>query len=914
MASALAHNIEGSARLSDKDGAGKAVATATKVSSYVATLTDASFDANEEYEIAWNIPLKAGETNRIVLCYTHEPSSESATPDPASYDKCDLDLRLYVGGTLVASSAYGSRNAFEVIDYRPASNVTARVRISNFYWDPDVASIRLGVAAVAASTLGSGPDPVEDNYEQNDSLATANDPEGNNGQWENAWLQGINGLGVQADEDWYKIVVTPNFNLINVDCRFFHVDGDIDIYLYNAAGGLEASSTGVANNEYISTAVAATGGTYYIRVLGFGGSRTNRYDLWWDDILPGPPAAPTGLTAGPGLGCGVANLSWAPVDGVNGYFIYYDNDDTNNPPFVPTDDGTPPNGSYVGNVTSLIVSNLAPATTYYFAVVATNSGGTSVYSSVVAARTGACEDNYEQNDSRATAADPWHNGGNWELTWLSSISNRGVQYDADYYRIAITPGYEWIVVTCSFVHAEGNVDLYLLNTNGTIIAGSAGVGNGESISYTVGGGDTYYILVTGNYGGNVYDLRWDDAFRIVPLPPTNVVGSIGAVCGRVNLAWSAVAGATGYKIFYDEDSGNPPFTPGDDGTPVSGTDVGNVTSVTVSNLGSGTYYYFAVRAYDADGDSDYSVQRLVRASACEDAYEENDTRETAAYPGGADWRNKWISTIAGKGVQYDFDFYRIDVTSGYERVLARCTFEHDEGTLYLNLYNSNGNLVVSSDTTNDVQIIDHIVPAPGRYYLRVDALPVAGNVYDLWWNDSPRIVAPSFVQAVGSTNCGEIRLSWSRSSNATSYVVSYDEDTSNPPYSPVVGGTPASGANVGNVTNVTLTGLNGGQSYFVTVQAQDALGLSDYSEESIVAAGICPPVIANWGISTAAPPALLLRWKSDYSEVYDITRALNGGPTNFQPYLTGIAATPPTNEYPVPLGPSNTIWYRVEQQ
>jgi hypothetical protein len=338
----------------------------------------------------------------------------------------------------------------------------------------------------------------------------------------------------------------------------------------------------------------------------------------------------------------------------------------------------------------------------------------------------------------------------------------------------------------------------------------------------------------------------------------------------------------------------------------------NVTSVTISNLGSGTYYYFAVQATNSFGASDYSMQFRLRASACEDAYEENDVRTSAATPGGGSWKNQWISGIAGRGVNYDFDFFRIDVTSGYERVLARCTFEHDEGDLFLNLYNSNGTLVVSSGGTTDVESIDRIVSAPGPYYLRVDG-GGGGNVYDLWWNDAPRILAPSYVNAVGGTNCGEIRFSWSRASNATGYVVWYDEDSGNPPYTPMMLGAPTSGASVGNVTNVTITGLDGGGTYYLAVQSRDALGSSAYSGEGLAVAGVCPPICLGAAMDTAAPTNFVLKWQSDPFEFYDIVRAV-GTPSNFLPYVTDIASTWPTNSYPLPFGPSNVMFYRVEQQ
>ncbi len=64
--------------------------------------------------------------------------------------------------------------------------------------------------------------------------------------------------------------------------------------------------------------------------------------------------------------------------------------------------------------------------------------------------------------------------------------------------------------------------------------------------------------------------------------------------GQVSLSWSAVSGATGYRVYQATATGA--YTP-------AYTDVGNTTSAVVQNLTDGTQYYFEVRAYNASGDS-----------------------------------------------------------------------------------------------------------------------------------------------------------------------------------------------------------------------------------------------------------------------------------------------------------------------
>jgi len=230
-----------------------------------------------------------------VLVFTHPPSSQTASADPASYYKSDFDLYLDVNGTEVASSTYSSRNPFEIIDFTPtiagSHTGTGRLRIRKFAWNSNVTNLRIGIGFAAKSDLGSGPDAtfaVDDSYEENDTLATAYDFTA-----KATWLDTLNGLGIQADEDWYEIDVSPAGSMrVVVDCRFTHADGDIDIDLVDANDVVLASSTSASDNELIDDAVPGPG-TYYIRV--YFRDNGNTYNLWWDDLEPAN-SAPTDIS------------------------------------------------------------------------------------------------------------------------------------------------------------------------------------------------------------------------------------------------------------------------------------------------------------------------------------------------------------------------------------------------------------------------------------------------------------------------------------------------------------------------------------------------------------------------------------------------------------------------------------------
>jgi Fibronectin type III domain len=90
-----------------------------------------------------------------------------------------------------------------------------------------------------------------------------------------------------------------------------------------------------------------------------------------------------------------------------------------------------------------------------------------------------------------------------------------------------------------------------------------------------------------------------------------VVALIGlseeSIAGQLKLAWNAVAGATGYRLYYGTSSGNY----------ASSVDAQNQTTATVSNLTDGARYFFAVKAYNNMTMSGLSneVNGVVPASA-----------------------------------------------------------------------------------------------------------------------------------------------------------------------------------------------------------------------------------------------------------------------------------------------------------
>jgi hypothetical protein len=122
------HNIEGAAALSDRDGAGHVDAAASqsalaKGQLHAVTLTPASFTGGV-YEVT--IPLVANDETRICANWFSVANSSYST----DVLEMDLDMTVWLGSTLVASSA-SQFNPFEIVQFVPPATGNYTVRFQN---------------------------------------------------------------------------------------------------------------------------------------------------------------------------------------------------------------------------------------------------------------------------------------------------------------------------------------------------------------------------------------------------------------------------------------------------------------------------------------------------------------------------------------------------------------------------------------------------------------------------------------------------------------------------------------------------------------------------------------------------------------------------------------------------------------
>jgi len=210
-----------------------------------------------------------------------------------------------------------------------------------------------------------------DRYEENDTRETAYDLSFRR----QSWLNTIDGYGFQEDDDWYEIGVEPGFERIQIDLRFSHADGDVNLQLVDSLGYILISSATVSDNEFIDYTVSAGAGIYYLRVHGDGAG--NPYTLWWDALVAdiGPavsnPFPANGSSVPPGA---TGQLLRVVAPGSTGGTIHYGTNAD-----VPFTISASVNGDNLEAVIPYAAGEMESSGTNYWYIVAEGTGGSTRY-------------------------------------------------------------------------------------------------------------------------------------------------------------------------------------------------------------------------------------------------------------------------------------------------------------------------------------------------------------------------------------------------------------------------------------------------------------------------------------------------------------------------------------------------------
>ena len=355
------------------------------------------------------------------------------------------------------------------------------------------------------------------------------------------------------------------------------------------------------------------------------------------------------------------------------------------------------------------------------------------------------------------------------------------------------------------------------------------LGTTTSTSYVNTGaavGKTYYYKVRAlNVDGaaGAYSSTVSGAAKAVaPAAPT--VTMTYSDSGKPKLTWSAVSGATSYRVYRSESRGT--------GYSLLGT----TSSTSYVNTGAavGKTYYYRVKAVNSAGTSAYS--NIVSG------------RAKAAIPAAP---RVTIGTSSASG-KPQLTWAAVDGAAKYE--------------IYRSTQQSTGYSLLG--TTTSTSYVNTGAAVGKTYYYKVRALNVDGaaGAYSSTVSGAAKAVAPAAPTVTMTySDSGKPKLTWSAVSGATSYRV-YRSESRGTGYSLL--GTTSS-------TSYVNTGAAVGKTYYYRVKAVNSAGTSAYS--NIVSGTARTPApaapVLKGGTSSASGKPQLIWAAVDGAAKYDVYRS-----------------------------------------
>ncbi len=418
----------------------------------------------------------------------------------------DIDLELYdAAGTTLLRRSTGSGNS-ESIDLSGlfAGEYRARVFGYNGAGNPDY-----------SLTLAAAPAVIADRYEENDTPATAFDLR--------TIINTVSkyNLSAQAgDSDWFRFTLPGTGQAGDAATIFFkHSQGDVDLELYNSAGTtLLASSATVGDTESVSLQGLAAG-SYLLRAFGYNGATNPSYDLTVK-VAPSLVAADryenndTAATA-----TDLRTISGSQI--VSGLTVQSNDDDWYK--FTISNIGKAGEGIQLflndelgdidmqlynaagttvmrqstgnGDTEAISFEGLWPGT-YLFRVYGSGNQSNPDYALLLNASPPVPgNDLFENDDTRETATNLR------DITGPRTIANFTMQpNDDDWFVFSLSDfGRAGDTARIDFLQSQGDLDLFLYNSSGSLISQSSGSGNFEQVSLKGLFGD-YSLRVAGYHG------------------------------------------------------------------------------------------------------------------------------------------------------------------------------------------------------------------------------------------------------------------------------------------------------------------------------------------------------------------------------------------------------------------------------
>ena len=595
-----------------------------------------------------------------------------------------------------------------------------------------------------------------DPYEPNDTMATA-------------WPLGSSVIFVVVacpdDDDWWSISASAG-ELATLGTDFDHTESDIALEMYDSAGTLVATSNTATNHEEVSYLspidqdiytrlyLAADGGAYIGGFYGIGQWLCTP-DAWEpNDDLASAAVLPGQISDFSLSLCSSAAEDWyvAPLAAndlldVRATFDPADGD-------LDLNLYDPAGNLILSGLNETEVETLVHFVTtpgdYAIQVLIDpdDLGDGHVYDldvNFAPAPTGCLPDAFEPNDDLASAP---------SITNTVYEEFTACATDEDLFAIDAVAG-DSIELMIDFNHAEGDLDLHLLDAAGVEVASSTSSDDDEALAWPVPGDGTWYARVVlaadaGGVPGNFYGLAlsgttpacitdlfepnddWSTAF-----PIANGTYRDQTICPGdedwFELSLSHLEELI-LDIGYDSSDGDVDLYLWDASVSTvlaSGTTPDDDEQFTWIVSATGTYFAQVVLASDSGpmpGNLyDFGVVSIPSTTCSPDTFEPNDD-PAAAWPlvGGS-----WTGLTVCQG---EPDWFLLSA-SGPGAISADALFDHGEGDVDLHLYDPAGTLVTSATSTSDDETLSWPASGAGGYLLEVELVVDTGvgtgNDYDL---------------------------------------------------------------------------------------------------------------------------------------------------------------------------------------
>ena len=618
----------------------------------------------------------------------------------------------------------------------------------------------------------------EDITEPNDTIELSYDVNTKSGVSLDVALVSLSGLGITSatDDDYYKFYVGEGESY-DLEVGFSHSEGDIDVVLYDAAYGYLRDSSSASDNEYLTISEA---GTYYLHVYGYSGAEAE-YSLSatagvgvQGDAFEDNDTFETAYDAGTipesggyfvdGLSIDASNdddyyrfsiASEADID----FMVRFDHEKGDLD--VELYDGA---GNWLDASTTVsdeetIFAEDMGAGDYVLRVFGYDGAVSPEYSIAanVTLQTNTFDpDDYEKNESFAGAYDLGSIGSTGSNGFAVSNANIHSSSDEDYYKFKIGDDQNLVIETL-FAHANGDLDIELLDSNGYWIDGSSSGDDNEYLYLSGLDAGTYTLRAYGYDGATLdsYDIRFveensaedliladgfeendsfSDAWGLGSITSTSDIEALADLTG---LTIDSSGDADWFKFSYDAstrldvgisfdgslyDLDMELFKAGENWIDGSYSVEGS-EEISLVGLASGEYYlkiYEYSDATVADYDLSFSVASADAIADLNDTYEPNDSFATASDMGDASGEGfvSDLTLTSGDEDWYKAYFANDGTPDQYVSVL----FDHQDGDIDIEFYDDNGVLLRSSSSVTDNETIYlSDIEGGSYYYMRVFA-------------------------------------------------------------------------------------------------------------------------------------------------------------------------------------------------